>query len=344
MITNYNPTFITCWVDFRTYILLRIKKFFFKSIEYTDSLYTNLNFGSFLKSNWPIFVLFLFVPALLILIGYKYSENAIFLDFVIGLVTNTCTILLGLFLYYKTWVNDKTQYFANAIHVNADLLYDNKNYGLFYKKDIELKNYRETFHGGVLSGKNKNRFIGIELINLNSDVPIKVEYQEMYISQMNQGINKFGKMSVSEFSNSTNGELIDYKQCVNNYLGFDDSILVNYNIDLQKTLHYYIVYKVSNLRKHSCYLIVTIDVNKGKIFSISQVLIEEKMFDKIKSKYGPSIITILEKEIIVGVYLFNKNITPQIKHLDRKFHMIDYIYFRNINRFYKEEKIDYIQE
>lgn len=71
MIVNEYPTLRVCRVDFKTYILLIIKKFFFKSVKYTDSLYTNLNFGSFLKKNWLMFVTLLFVPSLAIIISYK---------------------------------------------------------------------------------------------------------------------------------------------------------------------------------------------------------------------------------------------------------------------------------
>ena len=342
MIVNEYPALRVCRVDFKTYILLIIKKFFFKSVKYTDSLYTNLNFGSFLKKNWLMFVTLLFVPSLAIIISYKKSTNADVFDLVVGLATSFCTIVLGLFLYYKTWLNDKAQYFANGIHVSVELLFDDKNFGLFSENDIDSKNYQTIYHGGGLNGTDKNCFVGIELINLNNDIPIKIEYKEMYISQMTKGIKKFGKLSTNEITNIKTGELIDYKQNAKYYLGFDNSILNNYDIDANKAFNFCMVYKVSNLRNHSCYLIITLDVNEGHIYSISQVLVGEKVFKMLKEKYGHSIVTKIETEIIVVVYLFNKNLTPILKHLDRKFYMIDYIYFRKINRFFKEEKVEYI--
>ncbi len=289
------------------YFKLLFKKHFFKSFKYRDNLYEEPSLKIFIKRHLLLLALTLLVPIVALFICFLIEDDVKLFELVSVLVTYLCTTFLALLVYFNSWKQDKRTRFSEGIHVEAAPVFkykeDEKN-NLILLEENEIDSDcqgRLYINGGFETQSEDVGFLGINVVNLNVENPIKISMFANYILNDKKEIEKLPsivKLNTFDYSwiNSTG--------CAKFYFSLPKNIINKHNDFITISC-----FEINNIKNESVYYIVEYQFGPG-YFAPVGTLIEKKTFDDLIEKHGESVI---------------KSINTKVKIRKRIFEEVDYL-------------------
>lgn len=150
----------------------------------------NINFSNFVKKHLWLFIICILLP-FLIIIGLLYYFNSYYLEqgtvatIVIGMLTYIGTILWGIFIYYKSWMDKMIQEYRDRPIVDMNVRLSNKvplDYQMYEKTEVdEILDNHIAIHG-LKQVQHKNvKYVLVTISNWGSSILSDISIQNIVI-------------------------------------------------------------------------------------------------------------------------------------------------------------------
>ena len=183
---------------------------------------------------------------------WRCIDESIVATIVMGVISYIGTILWGIFIYYKSWVDKKKQEYRDRPRV--EIKYHPKIDGkAFYNsQDEDIKKLL-----GMFSFVNINNcFLRVKFINYG----IHTIHNIYHISTTILIDGKEIEESTLNYIDATEGKALGFKETYERYIGLKISNIPNYNIATAKVKS---VFQFSDSLTNTYYLETTIDIRQG---------------------------------------------------------------------------------
>ena len=172
---------------------------------------------------------------------------------VIGVLTYIGTILWGMFIYYKSWLDKKKQEIRDWPRVDIKYIPKKNGKAFYNSQDAEIKALLSMYSFMNIH----NCFLRIKFINYGKYTTIhNIYHTSTTIIIDGKEINE----SILNFIDATEGKALDFKETYERYIGVLIKNIPNYNTATVKVKS---VFQFSDSLTNTYYLETTISIRQG---------------------------------------------------------------------------------
>lgn len=248
-----------------------------------------ISFWNFIKKHCWLFAICAILPIIAIVIVFQYCiyykcsiEQSSIATIVIGALTYIGTILWGIFIYYKSWVDKEIQEYKNRPIIESKVLLSSKgsqSFRLYEKSEVEDSlNVSIMYHGLEQFNNTNIKYALIEITNYGTTIlsNLKIEFVV---------VKKWKNVKIQEYNNYVNS--VDFAKTLLNkdkwelFVAIDESLIETNDKGVPEII---IALKFNNNFIDTYYNIITLQfVGKGS-YSAPSVIYTEEDYEKLKIK------------------------------------------------------------
>ena len=248
-----------------------------------------ISFWNFIKKHCWLFAICAILPIIAIVIVFQYCiyykcsiEQSSIATIVIGALTYIGTILWGIFIYYKSWVDKEIQEYKNRPIIESKVLLSSKgsqSFRLYEKSEVEDSlNVSIMYHGLEQFNNTNIKYALIEITNYGTTIlsNLKIEFVV---------VKKWKNVKIQEYNNYVNS--VDFAKTLLNkdkwelFVAIDESLIETNDKGVPEII---IALKFNNNFIDTYYNIITLQiVGKGSYLAPSVIYTEED-YEKVKIK------------------------------------------------------------
>ena len=171
---------------------------------------------------------------------------------VIGVLTYIGTILWGVFIYYKSWLDKKTQEYRDRPQVDIKYIAKVDGKAFYNSKDEEIKGLLGMFN--FMNGNNC--FLRVKFVNYGIHTILNIYHISTTILIDGKEIEE----STLNYIDATEGKALGFKETYERYIGLKINNIPNYNTATAKVKS---VFQFSDSLTNTYNLETTIDIRGG---------------------------------------------------------------------------------
>ena len=246
-------------------------------------------FKCFSKKHWYLYLIFalvLIIPiaVLCLIFKEKINEFSGWASLVSGIFTYLGAVVLGVFVYYKTWEGSIRIEYAERpeFHVEADFdLNEEGGFSAFSEEKISEIGVHESYVIPIIAGKDKVKcnYILFQITNDNPYVPFKAKCDKVfYANKIDRRIIPCDYARI--YTDITRNDYVEYKNKMGLYVGLPENIIPTKLVPGKEGTIVFVVFKVVNAKGYISYYVHESTIFDGGI-AINYKLITPKEAEKI---------------------------------------------------------------
>lgn len=248
-----------------------------------------ISFWNFIKKHCWLFAICAILPIIAIVIVFQYCiyykcsiEQSSIATIVIGALTYIGTILWGIFIYYKSWVDKEIQEYKNRPIIESKVLLSSKgsqSFRLYEKSEVEDSlNVSIMYHGLEQFNNTNIKYALIEITNYGTTIlsNLKIEFVV---------VKKWKNVKIQEYNNYINS--VDFAKTLLNkdkwelFVAIDESLIETNDKGVPEII---IALKFNNNFIDTYYNIITLQIVGKGSYSAPSVIYTEEDYEKVKIK------------------------------------------------------------
>lgn len=248
-----------------------------------------ISFWNFIKKHCWLFAICAILPIIAIVIVFQYCiyykcsiEQSSIATIVIGALTYIGTILWGIFIYYKSWVDKEIQEYKNRPIIESKVLLSSKgsqSFRLYEKSEVEDSlNVSIMYHGLEQFNNTNIKYALIEITNYGTTIlsNLKIEFVV---------VKKWKNVKIQEYNNYINS--VDFAKALLNkdkwelFVAIDESLIETNDKGVPEII---IALKFNNNFIDTYYNIITLQIVGKGSYSAPSVIYTEEDYEKVKIK------------------------------------------------------------
>ena len=216
----------------------------------------NISFKVFFIEHLWLFAVCILLPVVVVYLGCYFNnydlEQGTVATIVIGVLTYIGTILWGMFIYYKSWVDKKKQEIRDWPRVDVKYIPKLDGKAFYNSQDDVIK-----LHLGYFNFMNINNcFLRAQFINYGIHSIHNIYHTSTTILIDDKEIEE----STLNYIDATEGKALGFKETYERYIGVLIKNIPNYNTATVKVKS---VFQFSDSLTNTYYLETTISIRQG---------------------------------------------------------------------------------
>lgn len=231
-------------------------------------------FKCFSKKHWYLYLIFALVLIIPItILCWVFKEESIefsgWASLVSGIFTYFGAVVLGVFVYYKTWENYIRIEFAERPEFHVDADFDSNEEGglsAFSEKKVSEMGACEAYTVPIISGKDKIQcnYLLFQITNDNPYVPFKAKCEKIfYASKKERRITPCDYARI--YTDITRHDYVEYKNKMDLYIGLPEEIIPEKLVPGKEGTIIFVVFKVANAKGYVSYYVHESTILNGGI-------------------------------------------------------------------------------
>ena len=221
-------------------------------------------FKYFSKKHWYLYLIFalvLIIPIAILCLIFKDKiiEFSGWASLVSGIFTYLGAVVLGVFVYYKTWENSIRIEFAERpeFHVDAEFDFNEEGgFSAFSEKKVLEMGVHESYTVPKIAGKDKVQcnYILFQITNDNPYVPFKAKCERIfYANKKDRRIIPCDYAQI--YTDITRYDYVEYKNKMDLYVGLPEDIISEKLVPGKEGTIVFVVFKVVNAKGYISYYV-----------------------------------------------------------------------------------------